>query len=88
MTSLFVGNVSYDADEQDIRDHFHTAGFLLGNVTIPLDRETRKRRGFAFVEVEDHAAEECVQGMHGTEFQGRQLNVNVARPKEDARGRR
>lgn len=75
-------------NEQDIRDHFNAAGFVLGNVKIPLDRDTRKKRAFAFVEVEDHVAEEAVHGMDGTEMMGRELHVNVARPMEGGRDRR
>ena len=52
---LFVGNLPYDATEEDIRAHFSTAGNVL-NVFVPLDRETGRKRGFAFVEFNDNAA--------------------------------
>ena len=51
---LFVGNLPYDATEEDIRAHFSTAGNVL-NVFVPLDRETGRKRGFAFVEFNDNA---------------------------------
>ena len=79
---LFVGNLPYDATEEDIRDHFSTAGSVL-NVFVPLDRETGRKRGFAFVEFNDNAeAQEAIRLFNNQPFKGRPLAVNEARAKE------
>ena len=79
---LFVGNLPYDATEEDIRAHFSTAGNVL-NVFVPLDRETGRKRGFAFVEYSDAAAaQEAIRLLNNQPFKGRPLAVNEARAKE------
>ena len=79
---LFVGNLPYDATEDDIRAHFSTAGNVL-NVFVPLDRETGRKRGFAFVEFNDNAeAQEAIRLFNNQSFKGRPLAVNEARAKE------
>ncbi len=79
---LFVGNLPYDATEDDIRAHFATAGNVL-NVFVPLDRETGRKRGFAFVEYNDNAeAQEAIRLFNNQPFKGRPLAVNEARAKE------
>src|SRR5678815_5742969 len=79
---LFVGNLPYDATEEDIRAHFSTAGNVL-NVFVPLDRETGRKRGFAFVEFNDNAqAQEAIRLFNSQPFRGRPLAVNEARAKE------
>ena len=79
---LFVGNLPYDATEEDIRAHFSTAGNVL-NVFVPLDRETGRKRGFAFVEFNDNAqAQEAIRLFNSQPFKGRPLAVNEARAKE------
>ena len=79
---LFVGNLPYDASEDDIRAHFSTAGNVL-NVFVPLDRETGRKRGFAFVEFNDGAeAQEAIRLFNNQPFKGRPLAVNEARAKE------
>ena len=79
---LFVGNLPYDASEEDIRAHFSTAGAVL-NVFVPLDRETGRKRGFAFVEYNDGAqAQEAIRLFNNQPFRGRALAVNEARAKE------
>ena len=73
---LFVGNLPYDATEEDIRAHFSTAGNVL-NVFVPLDRETGRKRGFAFVEFNDNAqAQEAIRLFNSQPFKGRPLAVN------------
>jgi cold-inducible RNA-binding protein len=80
---LFVGNLPYDATEEDIRVHFSTAGNVL-NVFVPLDRETGRKRGFAFVEYgEAAAAQEAIRLLNNQPFKGRPLAVSEARPRED-----
>ena len=79
---LFVGNLPYDATEDEIRMHFSTAGNV-SNVFVPIDRETGKKRGFAFVEFNDAAeAQEAIRLFNSQPFKGRPLAVNEARAKE------
>jgi RNA recognition motif-containing protein len=79
---LFVGNLPYDATEDEIRQHFSPAG-TLSYVSIPLDRETGKKRGFAFVEFADAAqAQEAIRQFNNQPFKGRPLAVNEARARE------
>src|SRR5438132_12450129 len=79
---LFVGNLPYDATENEIRDHFSSVGNL-SYVSIPLDRETGKKRGFAFVEFGDPAqAQEAIRQFNNQPFKGRPLAVNEARARE------
>jgi RNA recognition motif-containing protein len=79
---LFVGNLPYDATEEEIREHFSTAGSVL-NVFLPVDRETGRKRGFAFVEFHDSAAAaEAIRLFNSQPFKGRALAVNEARAKE------
>jgi RNA recognition motif-containing protein len=79
---LFVGNLPYDASEDEIRAHFASAGNL-ASVFIPVDRETGRKRGFAFVEFNDAAAaQEAIRLFNNQPFKGRSLAVNEARAKE------
>src|SRR5215831_10348204 len=79
---LFVGNLPYDATEDEIRAHFAAAGSL-SSVFIPVDRETGRKRGFAFVEFGDGAqAQEAIRLFNNQPFKGRSLAVNEARAKE------
>lgn len=79
---LFVGNLPYSATEAELREHFGAAGAVSG-VWLPLDRETGKPRGFAFVEFEDrNVAEEAVRKFNNQPFGGRPISVNEARPPE------
>jgi cold-inducible RNA-binding protein len=79
---LFVGNLPYDATEDEIRDHFAQAG-AVSRVFVPLDRDTGRPRGFAFVEFEDPGhASRAIQLLHEKPFKDRSLVVNEARPNE------
>ena len=79
---LFVGNLPYDTTEGEIRDHFSSVG-QLSYVSIPLDRETGKKRGFAFVEfAAAEQAQEAIRQFNNQPFKGRPLAVNEARAKE------
>jgi RNA recognition motif-containing protein len=80
---LFVGNLSYNTLENDLVDHFSQAG-LVRSADVVFDKFTGKSRGFAFVEMgTSDEANKAVEMFHNKEFQGRNLTVNVARPKED-----
>ena len=80
---LFVGNLAYQTMENDLQDYFSQAGAVT-SVHLMLDRATGKSRGFAFVEFATaEEASKAVEQFHNQEFQGRQLTVNVARPREE-----
>ena len=80
---LFVGNLPYQATEEDLRTHFAQVGAPT-QIVRPLDRETGRARGFAFVEyAERSVAEEAVKKFDGQLFMGRPLAVSEARARED-----
>lgn len=79
--NIYVGNLSYDSNEQDIREAFEKFGEV-SNVSIITDKFTGKSRGFGFVEMPDSgAAKEAIEGLSGVELQDRTLVVNEARPR-------
>ena len=83
---LYVGNLSYDTNEQELQDLFGQAG-KVASVTLPTDRDTGRMRGFAFVEMStDAEAQEAISKFNGTTLRDRQINVNEARPREDRGG--
>jgi RNA recognition motif-containing protein len=80
---LFVGNLSYATTEADLRTYFATVA-APSQVVLPVDRETGRPRGFAFVEFVDRAqAEQAIQKFNGQPFNGRPLAVSEARARED-----
>jgi RNA recognition motif-containing protein len=80
---LFIGNLPYNATEADLRQHF-AAIAQPSHVVMPVDRETGRPRGFAFVEFTDRAqAEEVIKKFDAQPFQGRNLAVSEARARED-----
>lgn len=80
---LFIGNLPYQATEDDLRAHFATVGEPT-QIVRPLDRETGRARGFAFVEYADRSvAEAAIQQFDGQLFMGRPLAVSEARARED-----
>ena len=80
---LFVGNLPYDATEGELREHFSSAG-QLSFIHLPIDRESGKPRGFAFVEFREKAeADEAVRRFNNQPFKGRPLTINEARARED-----
>lgn len=83
MTNIYVGNLSYDATEEDLREAFAQFG-QVSAVNIITDRETGRPRGFAFVEMPDGAeAREAIEKVNLQEIAGRSVTVNEARPKSD-----
>ncbi len=83
MTNIYVGNLSYRATEEDVRQAFGRYGQVSG-VSIVSDRETGRSRGFAFVEMPDaEEAKAAIDGLNQQEIAGRQVTVNEARPRED-----
>jgi RNA recognition motif-containing protein len=83
VTNIYVGNLSYDATEEDIRQAFAEYGEV-SSVNIIQDRETGRSRGFAFVEMpEGDQAKEAIEKVNLAEIAGRRVTVNEARPKSD-----
>jgi RNA recognition motif-containing protein len=82
MKNIYVGNLSYDATEDQIRSLFEAYG-AVDKVSVVTDRDTGQPRGFAFVEMmDDGAATKAMEGLNGTNLGGRNLNINEAKPKE------
>jgi cold-inducible RNA-binding protein len=80
---LYVGNLSFETTENDLQDLFEQHG-QVGEVSLMMDRMTGKSRGFAFVTMNDGAqANAAITALNGKEFNGRTLNVNEARPREE-----
>jgi RNA recognition motif-containing protein len=83
--SLYVGNLPYDASEDDIRSAFSAHG-QVHSVKVVTDRETGRPRGFAFVEMSEGDAESAVKAMNGKDFGGRALRVNEANERAPRSG--
>ncbi|KKD37328.1 MAG: RNA-binding protein [Limnoraphis robusta] len=80
--SIYVGNLSYDVKEDDLKDVFSEYG-TVQRISIPTDRETGRPRGFAFVEMKQESEEDAaIAALDGAEWMGRDLKVNKARPPE------
>ena len=85
-TKLYVGNLSFETTETELKELFGQAGSV-ETVRIITDRETGRSRGFGFVEMQDDG-DKVVAAMNGRDFMGRTLTVNPARPmsSRDSRG--
>jgi RNA recognition motif-containing protein len=84
--NIFVGNLSFGATEDAVRSMFEAYG-TVDRVSVVTDRETGRARGFGFVEMSaDDEAERAIAALNGRELDGRALNINEARPKEDRGG--
>ncbi len=85
-SKLFVGNLSYNVTEEELRELFSQAGELK-EVTLIVDRDTRRPKGFGFVEFVNQAdAEKAIQMFNDYELDNRRLTVNIARPREERGG--
>jgi RNA recognition motif-containing protein len=83
MKNIFVGNLSYAATEDSVRSAFEAFG-AVDRVSIARDRDTGQARGFGFVEMPVNSeADLAIAELNGRDLDGRALNVNEARPKED-----
>jgi cold-inducible RNA-binding protein len=79
---LFVGNISFKMSEDDLTQLFSQSGKVL-SVAIPTDKDTGRKRGFAFVEMEnDDDAQTAISNLNGKTIQGREIVVNPSKPKE------
>jgi cold-inducible RNA-binding protein len=86
LKNIYVGNLSYNTDEESLRTAFSAFG-QVDNVNIVRDRDSGQPRGFAFVEMaNDSEAETAMQQLNGSNLDGRNLTVNEARPKTDRGG--
>ena len=81
--NIYVGNLSYKCSDADLRQVFEAYGQVT-SAKIVMDRETGKSRGFGFVEMDvPAAAEEAITKLNGSDFNGRRLVVNEARPRKE-----
>ena len=86
-TRLFVGNLPFSADEQQIRELFGRNDLVVEDVKLITDRDTGRPRGFGFVEMgNSEDADKAIQALNGYEMDGRQLNVNEARERTGGGG--
>ena len=88
MKKLYVGNLSFETTENDLKELFGQAGSV-ETVRIITDRDTGRSKGFAFVEMQE-GGDKAIAAMNGKEFKGRPLTVNEARPmspRDSAGGR-
>ena len=86
--SIFVGNLPFRAEREDVIQLFTPFGEV-SNCSLPLERDTGRKRGFAFVEMADEAIEsKAIDGLQGTELMGRPLRINKAEPRGSGGSRR
>ena len=87
--TIYIGNLSFDAEVEDIVGVFSSYGEVT-NCKLPLERETGRKRGFAFVDMGDDAQEQkAIDDLQDVEWMGRNIRVNKAEPRRDSRdGRR
>jgi RNA recognition motif-containing protein len=84
--TIYVGNLSFQAEREDLLDLFGQYGEVR-QCSLPLDRETGRKRGFAFVELSDDAAEQkAIDDLQDVEWMGRMIRVNKATPREGGGG--
>ena len=86
--SIFVGNLPFRAEREDVIQLFSPFGEVL-NCSLPLERDTGRKRGFAFIEMPDESIEsKAIDGLQGTELMGRPLRINKAEPRGSGGSRR
>ena len=86
--SIFVGNLPFRAEREDVIQLFAPFGEVL-NCSLPLERDTGRKRGFAFIEMADEAIElTAIEGLQGAELMGRPLRINKAEPRGSGGSRR
>ena len=84
--NIYVGNLSFDATEDDVRQAFEAHGEV-SSVNLITDRDTGRPRGFGFVEMpNDEEANKAIEALNLQEIVGRPVNVNQAKPRTDRRG--
>ena len=86
MKNIFVGNLSFNTNEDELRQLFESYG-QVDRVSILTDRETGRSRGFGFVEMSSNEdGEKAISALNGSQIGGRTINVNEARPKAERVG--
>ena len=86
MKNIFVGNLSFNTNEDELRQIFEPYG-QVDRVSIMTDRDTGRSRGFGFVEMASNEdGEKAIAGLNGSQVGGRTINVNEARPKTERSG--
>jgi len=86
LKKIYVGNLSFNSSDNELAAVFAEHGEVV-SAKVVLDRETGRSRGFGFVEMsDDNAAMQAIDAVNGKEIDGRQLNVNEARPREPRGG--
>lgn len=84
--TIYVGNLSFQAEREDLLDLFGQYGEVR-QCSLPVDRETGRKRGFAFVELTDDASEQkAIDDLQDVEWMGRMIRVNKASPRERSGG--
>jgi RNA recognition motif-containing protein len=84
--NIYVGNLNYGTSEDELFELFESMG-QVDSARIITDRETGRSKGFGFVEMaDDDAAKSAIEQLNGTEFGGRNLTVNEAKPRNNDRG--
>lgn len=85
-TKIFVGNLSFNTTENDLQDAFAAHGTVT-EANLMMDRATGKPRGFAFITMATpEEAQKAIEALNGSTLDGRNLTVNVARPREERSG--
>ena len=83
--TIFVGNLSWDTEEEDLRDLFNTYGKVTKCI-IPLERDSGRKRGFGFVEMTNESSEKnAIDDLQDVEWMGREIRVNKAAQKDRSR---
>ena len=84
--NIYVGNLSFEVTEEDLRQAFNPFG-QISSVRVITDRDTGRSKGFGFIEMPDNAeAQSAISGLNGKELKGRTIKVNEARPRSEGRG--
>lgn len=82
-TRLFVGSLSWNVDDDQLREFFASCGEV-ASASVIIDRESRRSKGFGFVEMSnDDEAKAAIDKLNGAELDGRAISVNEARPREE-----
>ena len=83
--NIYVGNLSYEVTEEDLKNAFEGFG-KVDTIKVIKDKETGRAKGFGFVEMPDKSeAQAAIEGLNGKDLKGRSLNVNEARPRPEGR---
>jgi len=87
VSKLYVGNIDFNATEDEIRAHFEGKGVQAKSVTLIKDKYTGRSKGFGFVEVEsEEVLQKAIEALDGQELNGRKLTVNKAKPPKERMG--